>query len=62
MVEEKELTEEELNRWYGEYKFQEECDRDRAVYEAELDIKELKLEMKIKELEKLKRSRRSLVY
>jgi len=62
MVKEKELTEEELNRLYGEYEFQEECDRDRAVYEAELDIKELELERKIKELEKLKRSRRSLVY
>ncbi len=61
MVKEKELTEEEFNRLYGEYEFQEECDRDRAVYEAELDIKELELEREIKELEELRRSRR-LVY
>ncbi|MBA7547887.1 hypothetical protein ES705_40328 [subsurface metagenome] len=61
MVEEKELAEEEFDRLYGECLFQLESDRLDAIYEAELDIKELELERKIKELEKLRRSRR-LVY
>ena len=61
MVEEKELTEEELDGLYGEYLFQLEGDRLNAIYEAELDLKELELERKIKELEELRRSRR-LVY
>ncbi len=57
-----ELTKEELNRMHEDYEYQLDGERENAIYEAELDIKELELERKIKELEELKRSRRSVIF